>query len=100
MAKGKLFAVIKSPIESKKYRAIFVNNKTRDVYYTDFGASQYEDYTTHKDPERRRLYHARHVSDLTKGDKYSAGYLSYFILWGPHTDIKKNIDEYRRRFDL
>ena len=42
----------------KKYDAIFNSNKT-----ISFGASGYEDYTTHKDDKRRGNYIKRHGSE-------------------------------------
>lgn len=65
---------------------------------TRFGAVGYEDYTQHRDEERRRLYRARHAKDLATRDPYRAGYLSMFILWGDSTDINKNVREYNKRF--
>jgi hypothetical protein len=35
---------------------------------------------THKDPERRRLYHLRHSKDVKEG-MYSPGYFSMKYLW-------------------
>jgi hypothetical protein len=29
-----------------------------------------------------------------------AGYLSYYILWGDSTSMKKNIASYKKKFDL
>ena len=43
--------IVKSPILTKKYRAIF-----DDGTHTDFGATGYEDFTTHKDETRKKLY--------------------------------------------
>jgi len=65
---------------------------------TRFGASGYQDYTQHRDEERRRLYRLRHAKDLTTRDPYRAGYLSRFILWGDSTDINKNVRDYNKRF--
>lgn len=85
--------VIRSPNREKKWRAIF-----QDGTHTDFGDPMYEDYTQHGDEERRRLYQQRHKKDLETGDPRRAGFLSYFILWGPSTSIQENIRAYNRRF--
>lgn len=52
-----------------------------------FGSTGYEDFTQHKDPERRKAYRKRHeaikLKDGTRAiDKiYSPAWLSYNILW-------------------
>lgn len=76
----------------KKWIAHFANGRK-----TRFGADGYEDYTQHKDPERRRLYRARHAKDLKTNDPYRPGYLSYYILWNT-PDIIENIRLYNKEF--
>ena len=48
-----------------------------------FGASGYEDYTMHKDPDRRRLYIQRHQrrEDWTQSGVLTPGWLSRWLLW-------------------
>ena len=58
------------------------------------------DYTLNKDKERRARYRIRHKSDLDTKDPTRAGYLSYYILWGDSTSLKKNISDYKKRFNL
>jgi hypothetical protein len=65
---------------------------------TRFGAVGYEDYTQHKDSERRRLYRLRHAKDLKTNDPKRAGFLARFVLWGDSTDINENIRLYNQRF--
>lgn len=65
---------------------------------TRFGASGFEDYTQHKDNERRSRYRIRHKKDLETGDPHRAGYLSYWILWGDSTSIKENVKAFNQRF--
>lgn len=76
-----------------KWIAHFANGRK-----TRFGAVGYEDYTIHKDKERRDLYRKRHAKDLLTRDPYRAGFLSMYILWGDSTDINTNIREYNKRF--
>jgi hypothetical protein len=94
----KLIRVEDSPIDGKKWRAIFRDGDK--IKHTDFGASGYEDYTQHHDKERRILYRERHQKDLKTDDPTRAGFLSYYILWGDSTDIKRNISSYKKRFSL
>lgn len=46
----------------------------------DFGSSEHDNYTIHKDPERKRLYQIRHKNDHIN-DPYSAGFWSWWVLW-------------------
>lgn len=68
-----------SPKESKKYRIYDpVNNK-----WVDFGQMGYEDFTKHKDEERRKRYlkRATNIKGEWKDNKYSPNNLSIYILW-------------------
>lgn len=67
---------------------------------TPFGARGFQDYTQHKDPERRRLYRERHHKDLATRDPTRAGFLSYYLLWGDSTDIQENLRRYKKVFNL
>ena len=80
----------------KKYKAVFTKDdgKTKTIH---FGASGYDDYTTHNDKDRRDRYRKRHEKDL-KGDPMRAGYLSYYILWGDSTSLKTNIRAFKDKF--
>ena len=50
------------------------------------------DYTLHKDKERRRRYRKRHEKFLKTNDPTRAGFLSR-LLWGDSTSLKKNISD-------
>ena len=95
----KLLKLEKSPKPEKKWRAIFELDNGR-LKHTDFGDSSMEDYTQHKDKQRRENYRSRHQKDLRTKDPTRAGYLSYYILWGPFTSVRSNLDFYRRKFNL
>mgnify|MGYP003138855911 CR=1 FL=1 len=83
----------------KKYMATFTKNNGRSKT-THFGASGMPDYTLTGDKERRRLYRQRHKKDLNTNDPTRAGYLSYYLLWGESTSLRKNISNYKKRFNL
>ena len=85
--------IVRSPFPNKKWRAIF-----QDGTHTDFGDSNYQDYTQHHSIERRRLYRIRHEKDLETHNPKAKGYLSYYILWGNSTSLQENIKEYKKRF--
>jgi len=66
----------KSPNAKKKYRVVLPNGE-----HVDFGASGYEDYTTHKDPDRKDRYLARHAKNENWNDPFTAGFWSRWLLW-------------------
>jgi hypothetical protein len=76
--------------KDKKYKAVFTmeNGRTKTTY---FGQKNFSDYTINKDKERRKRYRDRHQKDLRTKDPMRAGYLSYYILGGDSTSLKKNI---------
>ena len=80
---------------------------------THFGAKGYLDYTLGATDEQRRLYRIRHKNDLTtsvrgrddrvrgRDDRATrAGNLAYHILWGNSRNIRDNILEYKKMFDV
>ena len=91
--------VSKSDKKDKKLKAVFTSSDGKTTT-THFGAKGMSDYTINKDKERRRLYRARHKKDLRTKDFTRAGYLSYYILWGDHTNLQKNIKDYKSKFKL
>ena len=46
-----------------------------------FGQLGAEDFTTHKDEDRKRLYLARHKPRENWEDPYTAGFWSRWLLW-------------------
>lgn len=98
----KLIKVVKSSNDKKKYDAFFKDEKGKEKKVS-FGAAGYEDYLIHKDKERRERYRKRHQKDLlTEKNKkgLGAGALSFGLLWGNSTSLKKNIQDYKKRFNL
>lgn len=83
----------------KKYMAIFEKKNGR-TKTTHFGASGMDDYTLTGDKNARDRYRSRHKKDLQTNDPTRAGYLSYYILWGNSTSLRKNISTYKKRFNL
>ena len=95
----KLKNVSKSPIKEKKLRATFIKPDGTEKT-VDFGAKGYSDFTINKDLERREQYWKRHKvnEDWSKPD--TAGSLSRHILWGETTSLKKNIQQFKKKFNL
>lgn len=73
-----LLTLYPSKAKGKRY-TIYVPRKGRGIK-VDFGSSDHENYTIHKDPERKRLYQVRHKNDHIS-DPYSAGFWSWWVLW-------------------
>ena len=101
----KLIDLVKSPNPDKKFRAVFVDEKTGRKRQTDFGARHpngkpYDDYTLTHDKEQRERYRARHQKDLKTHDPTKAGYLSMGVLWGDSTSIQKNLAAYKSKLHL
>jgi hypothetical protein len=86
---------VKSPLESKKWRAEF-----DDGTHTDFGSAGMDDYTITHDKDQRLRYLIRHKKNEDWNNPKSAGALSRWILWGDSTSIEANLTAYKRRFHL
>lgn len=95
----KLLKVIPSKNPKKKWTAVFKLDNGKEKK-TDFGAKGSEDYTIHGSKEMRERYRKRHERDLRTKDPTRAGYLSYYLLWGDSTSLAKNIQDYKKRFNL
>ena len=81
-----------------KYKALFTNGRDKT---TKFGAAGMDDYTKTKDKEQRDRYIERHGRGRENwNDPTSAGALSRYLLWGESTSMVKNLQAYRRRFNL
>ncbi len=89
----------KSDKPGKKLVAIFTrdNGRTKKTYFGQAGAP---DFTITKDKAQRTRYRSRHKKDLQTNDYTRAGFLSWFILWGPSTSRQENIKSYKKRFKL
>ena len=102
----------KSPNTDKKYAVTIIfdnvkqahkltNNMVSSRHTVHFGANGYSDYTKHKDPDRMRLYLARHApgQDWTKHGIITAGFWSRWILWNQPGFIA-SIKDVERRFGI
>jgi hypothetical protein len=87
----------KSTLKNKKFKVvIYVNDKKKKTVH--FGHSAYEDFTTHKDVERKKRYESRHRND-NLNDPYSAGFWSMHLLWNKPT-ISASIKDIENRFNI
>ena len=86
--------ISKSERSDKKMKAIINGQKT-----VHFGASGYEDFTTHNDPKRRDNYIARHKKNENWGASGvdTPGFWAKNILWNKDT-LTKSVDDLNKRF--
>lgn len=100
--KGSISALLyPSPRASKKYRAIFYEDG-KEFKKVDFGAKNYEDYTIHKDPDRKADYISRHGATeeyIWKTDPYAPATLSRYVLW-EEPDLRTSWQKYKALFNI
>lgn len=88
------FKLSKARVKGKKYTAEFADGKK-----IHFGASGYEDYTTHKDKSRQMRYLNRHRKRENWSDIKTAGALSRWLLWNKPS-LEESINDAERRFKI
>jgi hypothetical protein len=97
-----LKSIKKSDRTNKKYKATFTIHKNgkKKEKTTYFGYPSQKDpkndYTRHKDKNRRNKYIWRHMKDTRTGDPTRAGYLSLYVLWNKPS-LKASITDYKKR---
>lgn len=80
-----------------KWIGVFTDPGERRI---PFGAKGYSDFTQNRDPLRRERYIARHKAREDWNNPMTAGALSRYILWGESSDIRKNVRQFKHRFNL
>lgn len=65
-------------ISTRKGKKYMVQSPQGEMIH--FGQLPYEDFTKHKDPERRRLFQIRNAKWKT-APKYTPRWLAYYLLW-------------------
>ena len=86
--------ISKSENTKKKYKAVIDGKRT-----VHFGASGYEDMTTHKDKDRKQRYIDRHKKNENWGASGvdTAGFYSRWVTWNKET-LTKSVDDLNKRF--
>jgi hypothetical protein len=92
--------ITKSKARNKRYKAIFIDKGGNIIKTVNFGSAVGQTYIDHGDKKKKLNYIRRHSVNEDWTDYYSAGALSRYILWGPYTDIQKNIDAYNKRLGI
>lgn len=94
----KLLSIKPSTKADKKYMATFEGDsgRTKTVH---FGAAGAEDYTMHKDPERKQRYLDRHKARESWNKADTPGALSRWILWNKPS-FQESVRDYKARFNF
>lgn len=82
--------------DKKNKKLVVVTPTGKKIY---FGAKGYDDFTTHKDPERRERYLLRHQARENSDDPQTAAFWATHILWNKKT-IAASIRDTASRFKL
>lgn len=72
------------------------NNKTKTIR---FGAYGMEDFTTHKDNDRKDRYIKRHQKNENWNDPLTKGFWSRWILWNKKS-IRESLIDTKNKFNL
>ena len=84
--------ILKSHRPDKKYDAFIDGRKI-----VSFGAKGYEDFTTHKNEERKERYLKRHRKNEDWDDPLSAGFYARWLLWNKET-LQDSLKDMNDRF--
>ena len=102
----KLLDIKPSPREDKKLVATFCHCKgetkccDKDRTKIHFGAKNSSTYLDHHDEKKREAYIARHKVREDFNKPMTAGALAKHILWGKYTNMRDNIQAFKKRFNL
>lgn len=102
MTDWKIVKLSRSPNPDKKWRVRLYDSSEKKEVHVDFGASGYEDYTTHKDPKRKALYISRHSGmgeNWRKSGIITPGFWSRWLLWNLPT-LEASLADLKQRFDI
>ena len=86
--------------KDKKFMVQYINPSSGIMSNViHFGAKNYEDYTTHKDPERKKRYIARHKVNEDWNDLNTAGAWSRWLLWN-QPSLGSSIKDMEKMFNI
>jgi hypothetical protein len=88
----KIIRIEQSPVKHKRLRATLEDNS-----HVDFGLDTGSTYIDHKSVNKRLAYWMRHYENKTERHLIdnliiSPSLFSAYILWGPFTNIQKNVE--------
>ena len=85
----------KSNRKNKKYK-ISSDEPKRTIH---FGAKGYEDYTIHRDKQRKKMYIKRHKKREDWTDIDTAGFWARYILWNK-LSLEESVNDVQKKFDI
>lgn len=88
-----------SPLKTKKYKVIVQDKKNNKKKTIHFGAKGYEDFTIHKDTERKNKYIDRHKHKEDWQDPFTAGFWALHALWNKPT-LQGSLNDIKHKFDI
>jgi len=95
----KLEKVVRTPTEGKEFKAIYKldNGSSKTIR---FGTAS--NFVLNKDKTEldRKNYIKRHRVNENHNNPLTAGALSRHLLWGDSRSIKKNINDFKTRFNV
>lgn len=102
MRKTIIYAVLSPSIrKGKKWRMVFETKDHSVLEKVDFGAEGMEDFTTHKDEQRKQRFLSRFQKLIKEyeNDPSAPITLSKYILWNKPT-IAESLGDYKKHFGL
>ena len=86
-----------SPLKTKRYKVVITEGDKKKTIH--FGAKGYENFTIHKDNERKYRYIDRHKQREDFQDPFTAGFWALHTLWNKPT-IQGSLNDIKRNFDI
>jgi hypothetical protein len=86
-----------SPLKTKRYKVVITDGDKKKTIH--FGAKGYENFTMHKDNERKYRYIDRHKKREDFQDPFTAGFWALHTLWNKPT-IQGSLNDIKRNFDI
>jgi hypothetical protein len=95
--------IIDSPLKSKRFRAIIIQNGKKSIDFGSKGAKTYIDGAT--DIQRENYIKRHSMNPLEKNiinnfSQITPSLLSRYILWGDHRSISKNMNDLNTKLAL
>ena len=95
----KLKSIERTPSNKKAFVATFIKENGKEKIQR-FGTSSNYVLNPSKTDQDKKAYIARHSVRENFNDPMSAGALSKHILWGDSKNIKNNIKDFKKKFNL
>ena len=96
---AKLISLTRANDGQHKYTAVVEKDGTNHTVH--FGSLGYQDYTKHRNPQRKQLYLGRHRyrENWTASGVTTGGFWARWLLWNKET-ISASLADVKERFSL